>query len=181
MGSTGTHIERGQKMADVALSGLSNKVEVLKHVTRRTSGEWQYAMYAAIRIKESGEVTALVVLMHRNPSPSVYENFYYKYVDESMGPNESDCPASILNLLTPIEASFALIWRDRCRANLANPPAKVSQGGTVTFTRSLRFGDGVEETRFEYLGRTTFKRKSDGRMVRIPNWRKNYAYEVAAA
>lgn len=182
MGSSSVHMERGRKMADVVLSDLrADTTEVLKHVTRRTSGEWQYVLYAAVRIKATDEVTAIIVLMHRNPSPSVYFNLTYKFLDESAGPNEADCPASILDLLTPTESAFALAWRAQCRANLNNPPAKVERGATVTFGHSLHFGDGVKETTFEFVERTTFKRKVDGRFVRIPNWRKNYAFEVAAA
>lgn len=41
--------------------------------------------------------------------------FGYKDMDETMGPNASNCPAGILNLLSPTTSEYALAWRERCR------------------------------------------------------------------
>ena len=41
--------------------------------------------------------------------------FYYKSMDESMGPAECKCPVGILNLLTPTRNEYANSWRMRCR------------------------------------------------------------------
>ncbi len=46
-----------------------------------------------------------------------YYNFSYKDMDESEGPGESECPVSILNLLTPTNSEWANEWRKRCREN----------------------------------------------------------------
>lgn len=179
MGATGIHLERGRKMADAALDSLDPRLTVLEHRTVRTSGEWQYVLYAAVEDRVLEQTFGLVVLMHRNPSPRVYWNFTYKYVDETMGPNEASCPAVVLDLLTPTDDEYAQAWRAQCRKNLESPPAKVSPGGTVKFARTLRFGDGVEAAVFTFVGRTTFRRVIDGRLVRIPNWRRNYEWAVA--
>ena len=40
----------------------------------------------------------------------------YKLMDETQGPSEDDCPASILRLLTPIDSDYANDWRRRCAA-----------------------------------------------------------------
>lgn len=42
-------------------------------------------------------------------------NFGYKEMEESMGPVETKCPTSILNLLTKTKSEFALSWREQCR------------------------------------------------------------------
>lgn len=47
-----------------------------------------------------------------------YFNFSYKDMSESMGPCEDNCPASILDLLSPTDDEYALEWRKRCRANI---------------------------------------------------------------
>lgn len=180
MGSTGIHLERGRKAVDAIFSDLNPAMTVLAHRTRRTSGEWQHVTYAAVRNGNTDEVFGLVVLTHRNPSPHVYFNFHYKYVDETMGPVESDCPAEILDLLTETEHEHAIEWRARCRRNIENPPPVVKIGATVEFATELRFGDGVKEQSFTFMGRTTFRRQTDNRLVRVPNWRRNYAWKVAS-
>ena len=43
----------------------------------------------------------------------------YKDMDETVGPCESKCPASILALLTPTDSKWANEWRERCRKNIA--------------------------------------------------------------
>lgn len=40
--------------------------------------------------------------------------FYYKDMTESMGPYQSNCPESILSLLSPTVNEYALDWRKRC-------------------------------------------------------------------
>lgn len=41
--------------------------------------------------------------------------FYYKDMSEDMGPTESRCPVSILDLLDDTESEYAQKWRERCR------------------------------------------------------------------
>jgi hypothetical protein len=183
MGSTGTHLNRGEKMADYVLRDLDPRLTVLAHQTKRTAGggEWQYALYAAIENGATNEVFGLVVLMHRSPSPHVWYNFHYKYVDETMGPNESDCPAKILDLLTPTDSEYANEWRSRCRANIeakATAP-RIAAGATIKFAYPLQFSDGVKTDTFTFQQRDTFQRE-DGARVRIPGWRRRYSWEVAA-
>jgi hypothetical protein len=51
-------------------------------------------------------------------------NFYWKDMDETMGPNIANCPERILDRLSPVEdfatgnaAEWARNWRERCREN----------------------------------------------------------------
>lgn len=73
--------------------------------------------YAAVRNKD-GEVWAAVFLTcgrTRHDGTA----WGYKDMDETMGPNEDKCPASILALLTPTDSEWANEWRERCRKNIA--------------------------------------------------------------
>lgn len=81
------------------------------------------AFYAAMESVKAGErsVWALVCLTDtHNGEPG------YKDMDETMGPNESKCPASILALLTPTESEWAKGWRARCYANAGVNPGQAS-------------------------------------------------------
>ena len=68
--------------------------------------------YAAVRTPE-GEVFGVVTLTSIDNSE--YFNFSYKDIEESMGPNESRCPDSILNMLSPTGNEWANVWRNKCR------------------------------------------------------------------
>jgi len=69
--------------------------------------------YAALKDKETGEVHAAVVLTHIDRTD--YCNFGYKWMSETCGPSECECPESILSLLSPTDNEDALQWRERCR------------------------------------------------------------------
>lgn len=95
--------------------------------------------YAAVRNKK-GEVWAAVFLTcgrTRHDGTA----WGYKDMDETMGPYEDKCPASILALLTPTDDKDANEWRERCRKNIAkaaenrkrgNLPPYAPAGVTVT-------------------------------------------------
>ena len=89
---------------------VSGNYEVIKDAMVGTT--W----YAAIKNKETGEVFASIVLtkIDRNG----YCNFGMKWIDEECGPYHHDCPASILDLLTPTTSQYAQEWRERCRAHI---------------------------------------------------------------
>ena len=66
-------------------------------------------------------------------------NFGYKDMNETCGPCERRCPATILDLLTPTDSSWANEWREDCRKNLAQKksrPAlgKLPLGSVIEFT-----------------------------------------------
>ena len=75
-----------------------------------------YAAVEHIRLDTGKrDVFAVVCLVRYNPRDKEGYIFGYKDLDETVGPCECDCPASILDLLTPIDAKYALDWRARCR------------------------------------------------------------------
>lgn len=66
--------------------------------------------YAAV--KNGEEVFAAVFLTSTDSKD--YFNFSIKTMDETMGPCQTDCPISILKLLTSTDNDFALEWREKC-------------------------------------------------------------------
>lgn len=71
-------------------------------------------VYMAVerQIEDERIVFAAVVLTSTDSKD--YYNFSYKGMDETCGPYHVDCPASILNLLTPTTSEYALHWREAC-------------------------------------------------------------------
>lgn len=102
------------------------KYEVLKS---RMVGATYYAAvkmtkYATETEPEKTQVIAAVVLTSTNTKD--HFNFSYKDMDETVGPYESNCPKSILDMLTPTDSEFANAWRQRCYENIKakqNPDA----------------------------------------------------------
>ena len=71
--------------------------------------------YAAMKLTKTNEVFALIVLTAVDKT-----DFGYKDMDETMQPFYYDCPANILDLLSPTKNELALEWRKNCRRNIAN-------------------------------------------------------------
>lgn len=76
-----------------------------------------------------------------------YHNFSYKDMSEDMGPAESNCPVSILKLLSPTNSEFATEWRKRCYDNAdykksENNPVNLPVGTVIHYKRF----DGTERT-----------------------------------
>ena len=100
----------------------SCKVEVLK--SSMVGSTYYAAVKSFDKTNRCERVTAVVCLTSTNNKD--YFNFAYKSMDETMGPNQCDCPKGILNLLTPTESEWANEWRKKCYENLAkkkNPDA----------------------------------------------------------
>lgn len=149
---------------------------ILDCTTLPTSGEWQRVFYAAVREDNSGDVWALVLLMHFGGG---YYNFTYKALDDTVGPCETSCPKRIIDLLTPTDSKYASEWRQQCLAN--QPTRKSARGDIIEFQAPLRFGNGAEVTRFrvEARGRLTALPEGWSFAARIPGWQR-MPYTVAA-
>jgi hypothetical protein len=101
--------------------------------------------YAAAQIMTNGrpgEVVAIVCLMRWNPRDKEGLVFGYKSMDETMGSCEAECPARILDLLTPTENHHAIEWRQRCRATIARRARKLSDGDRIRLPAPMTFTDG---------------------------------------
>jgi hypothetical protein len=144
--------------------------------------------YAAIEHvrheKDERFVFAAVCLVRYNPRDREGYIFGYKDMDETVGPNESDCPETILNLLTPTDHPYAQAWRTRCRESaaarhsLSRKPSP-RPGQTIVLDQPMSFRDGRTLDRFEVVvnprsHRTVLFRAPDsGRLYRITSVKKH--------
>mgnify|MGYP000115518253 CR=1 FL=1 len=110
-----------------------------RYVKEEESGK---SVYEDVDTKDS-PVFAVVVLTRTDNKD--YFNFYYKVMDESMGPCYYDCPLSILKLLSPTDSEWAMAWREKCkqRAEQKKSPTALSKlpiGAQIQF----KYGDEVK-------------------------------------
>ena len=148
--------------------------------------------YAAVErigiVNGERQVWALICLVRYNPRDREGYIFGYKDMDESMGPNECDCPEPILDLLTPTDRDFALQWRARCRQNAVLRRAKSAKpsprvGQTIVFDHPVAFADGRSFERLEVIGHPLkhrvklFRAPDTGGLYRISNI-KNRSYRL---
>lgn len=68
------------------------------------------------------KIWAVVMLTSTNAKD--YYNFSYKIIDETCGPCETECPESILRLLSGTDNEYALNWRNRCYENIQKKKEK---------------------------------------------------------
>lgn len=166
---TFTRTELTSKVLRSALVGMRVYYAAIEHVRHE---------------KNERTVFAAVCLVRYNPRDREGYIFGYKDMDETVGPNESDCPEAILDLLTPTEYPYAQAWRARCRENLAGRRALASKpsprpGQTIVFDRPLSFSNGCKLDRFEVVAnprshRTVLFRAADiGGFYRITNVKKH--------
>lgn len=89
-----------------------------------------------------GDVFAVVCLVRWNPRSRDGHQFGYKDMTENSGPCEDDCPATILDLLSPTDHEHAIDWRARCRANLERRARKLADGDRIRLPEPMTFTDG---------------------------------------
>lgn len=148
--------------------GSSHGLKVLASVC--PGNRIYYAATQVITDGKPGEVFAIVCLVRWNPRDKEGFVFGYKDMEESMGPHEADCPARILDLLTPTDKEYALDWRQRCRANLERRARKLADGDRIRLPEPMKFTDGHVGQEFIVTkrGRKTVLRDPDtGGLYRI--------------
>ena len=103
--------------------------------------------YVAYRQPGPGAACFAIVMLLRHSR----DELMFKDMDEFMGPNESDCPKRILDLLTPIDPDddrngYARAWRERCRANLERRAVarELEPGDVIRFPQPFSFSDGTK-------------------------------------
>lgn len=113
--------------------GADGKSRTLKSVM---VGATYYAAVEHSRPNNTLTVYAVVILTQRSRG-----GWGYKVIHENSGPEKSDCPTGILDLLTPTSVGWADDWRKRCRRShdfRRNGP-KPAAGMTVKYgTRGYR-------------------------------------------
>jgi NDP-sugar pyrophosphorylase family protein len=113
------------------------------------------AIYAAIEktCKETGqsEVFAEVIKISRHNGM-----ICYKPMSESMFPYYFDCPAKILDMLTPTDNEESNKWREGCRENLK----KARERKNIAPGYKLRYGDKTYKV-ISKIGRGYFEVEDD--------------------
>lgn len=161
MGWTVTQKTSRKQALNYELSGLT---------AHRVAWRGSVAYVAASTKDDPGTVFAIVALVEGVSTVAI------KIMDESMGPFEDNCPATVFSLLTPTTSVYAQDWRKRVRARLdTTAKAKaIKSGDRIVFANEMSFGDEVSEQTFIFQKRSTFKRCCDMRTVIIPSWRSRH-------
>lgn len=131
--------------------------------------------YAAVREKRSGEVWAMVVLTTGRAG----SRFGWKEMEESQGPAPCECPAHILDLLSPTADEHALAWRQRCRARLRRLAA-VIPGARIRFEFDYLTPEGPCRSFVAVDPEQGHFRGPKETVYRLTGWRRE-SFEVLAA
>lgn len=146
-----------------------------------------YAAVEQLRPGQEREVFAIACLVRYNPRDREGYIFGYKDMTEHMGPCEAECPAAILDLLTPIDAEYAVAWRERCRAAVASRTARprLRNGWTLVSEEAVRFADGSSHVRLDVVIEPSrprairFRPSGGGPLCRIGNLGR-YRFRIEA-
>jgi len=153
----------------------------------RFSSTWTTAYIAyEVKIPATAEspakrdVIAIVCLLRHVPNAKDGYTFGYKDMTENMGPYESKCPKTILNLLTPTTSEYAINWRKRCwdRINRKANAPKVKAGDLVKFTEIISFQHGIKTDFLTWVKGSTFRYGYS--LCRIPNWKEREYINLGA-
>ena len=118
--NTPTDIKR-EILADYA---KSEHVEVLDHKSTCYGKHW----WVALRNKKTGTSFICLFKMERFQQDDCWG---YKDIDEAMGPNETDCPISLLDRTTEPTEGFAVDWRACVRKAAERRSQKFEVGDKV--------------------------------------------------
>lgn len=159
-----TYTNKGTKTAKQFMDAefTSDKVRVLDSAV---VGRTEY--YAAVEVITNGKPEVVAVCAKLEYRPKDYYSFGYKDMDENMGPYMYQCPARILDRLSPTTNEYALKWRAANRQAVAQRASvpKVQDGTIVKFNTPIRFTTGETldtfkvfkngaKVRFGYVGST---------------------------
>jgi hypothetical protein len=195
MGTTFQHRGKGTTDREFFQDLMGERYTILDCATvnARTEGG---AFYAAVRTNEGpeqGQVWAFVALVHWTGG---YHNFGYKDMDETMGPTAAECPARVLDLLSPLGecptmgphtewsccgTCAAREWRADCRkvADARARAATVKRGQVIKFAKPIKFRGGDELDTFRFQERDIFQ--ADGFRYRITGWRTAGSWELVTS
>lgn len=181
MGWLFSHRDRGISTEDYLAQSLSADAKIV------ASSSHLNVSYLAV--ETAAGISAVVVLTQWDSRD--WHNFGTKWIDESMGPVQANCPARILDLLSPVSELYsgsanqqrcATEWRDACRETIRRREraAAVRPGDTVTFKNPIRFTNSIVAERFVFEGRSVFHvANMPDLRVRITNWRNRNDWTVS--
>lgn len=119
MGTYGLHKPHGQSFRETLEKEFDSefhKVIDCSIIKRKVA----YLACKSIHPKTKKEtVYALVCKLDFLPNTNEWCNFYYKPMEEDMGPYYFNCPKRILDLLSPTDSKTANEWRESCRNRMS--------------------------------------------------------------
>lgn len=165
MGATGVYSLKGHKRPKDYFDDLLTREDeegstrVLKSTV--IGRVWYGAVEKSIKSDGTSYVLAGVITFSYRPKDRSGEILVYKVMDETMGPVQTDCPSSILKLLTDPLDENAKKWREQCQKNRAGMPnvKKLANGVKIRLETPLITRDGREISDFKVL-RTTRRGRS---------------------
>ena len=149
MGWTFTYIgyyEKDKKALMIKALEQSGYMKVIKASMR---GNVFYA--ACETLRKPGHYWGIVCLTSLKNG-----EFGYKDIEEDMGPCYYDCPASILDMLSPTDNNYALEWRKQCRI--------VAKDDTAKRLNALPIGSVIE------VNGRRFKKHKAAYQFKTPFW-----------
>jgi len=114
--------------------------------------------YAAVENTQTGVKFGVVTLIRFTRDD--YYNFYYKDMDESMGPGYVRAGRKVMEALEGSEPTndYAKTWREDCWKYIAKMEArpKVRRGDMVVFNNPITFTDGYKDDSFKFVRGSRF-------------------------
>lgn len=115
-------------------------------------------LYGAVKNKETGDVICAAWIV--GWAPKAHHNFYYKDMDETVGPYIYDVPDRIFNLLTEPINDWSKEWREKVQMR-KNIIATMKQADVISTTRPVRMTSGFEYKNFKKIGRKMYAVRVD--------------------
>ena len=104
-------------------------------------------VYMAVKNIVKNEVFAVVTMISFQDG-----EFFWKEMDETVGPVQVECPQRILKKLSPTEHEYAKDWRKRCwEYHERNSTKKYEHGQVLQFPNKISFTNGFEGDTFVLL------------------------------
>ena len=175
MGSLSTYRPKGTSHREFFEAELLHSESNYRIIDSFTKGG---VFYAALEHRPTGKVAGFTVKFQWNGRGA--QNFTYKTISEEEGPYTFECPARILDLLTPTESVYANEWREKCRKHGARVAALsgVKPGDVVEFVAPIRFQGGAEYDALQLVNkRGLFQaplvhgRRHDFTTYRVTTWK----------
>ena len=126
MGWDYQHIEKPINRVELVMKDYTceNEVKIYQPLKGVAVGKVVYlAVEETDKVTNKKEVFAVVA---ETKVCSDYFNFGMKSNCETAGPCFYDCPASILDLLTPTSSEWANEWREKCRQNIQSKKEQIN-------------------------------------------------------
>ena len=151
-----------QPMVTMESNKPIGKYEVLKSSMK---GSIYYAAVKKTKFSEPEKATVFAAICMTSVKLKDHFNFSYKDMDETCGPYYYDCPAGILELLSPTNNEYALNWRKKCieKAEETRNPYSL---GNLPVGSIVKFKAPFEMKQFKKGDEVTVQKMHVGKVTR---------------